>query len=113
MNIEEQISHLLRLQRTVETYNAKLDEARRELLAILAASGESSVETDKAKVTVVRSTSRSINIEALRALVEPEVFERITKVAVDWKLFDVAAPDEAIEIVEVKDKAPYLKVTVK
>jgi hypothetical protein len=111
--IEEQVAYLLKLQRTVATFNEKLDAAKAALMAQLVESGEKTVETGVAKVTLVQSTARSINVEALRALVEPEVFDAITKVAVDWKAFDGAAPDEAKDIVEVKDKAPFLKVTVK
>lgn len=78
-----------------------------------------SVEAHNAKVTMVRPTSKDVNLDRLKEFVTRAVFGQITDTVLDTKAFEQAvlsgkiSPEAAADVTTVTPKKSYVKITVK
>jgi hypothetical protein len=75
-------------------------------------------ESDTAKVSVVQTTTKAVDIDVLRSVAAPDLFDRVTKIVLDTPALNVAEkagllPDEVASLIVLKESAPFIRLTIK
>jgi hypothetical protein len=116
MSIETRITDIIRMEDLIANVSARLAEEKAALMAELIESGETTVETPDAKVTLVRPTKRTVELGRLKEVLSRPAFDKVTQRSIHWSRFDAMAdlgklPKEARALVEVTDATPYVRIT--
>lgn len=116
MTIESRIQEIIRMEDLIASVGARLTEEKAALMAELVESGETTVETPDAKVTLVRPTKRNVELPRLKEILSRPAFDKVTKRSINWAAFDAMSalgklPGEAVDIVEVTEATPYVRIT--
>lgn len=89
-NITEIAVQYLKTRETVESASIALAELDSQLKEYFQQTGNESIEVDGRKISIVHNKRRSFDITALRNLVSPAMFRKITEPSVKTKLWDSA-----------------------
>ena len=113
---ERLVHELLVAERAAKRAAEKAAQIKAELVERLGVKG--TYDGPEAKVSIVQSTSRVVDVDALQAVASKGFFYKVTKRVVDTAAFKALdslgqVPAEVQEIVQEKVSAPYVKVTVK
>ncbi len=116
MNLESITRQYLDAKRSADAANKVLESSEAALKEALHTAGESVVEVDGTKVTMVVANRRSFDVAVLKDLVSAAVFRSVTVPTVKTNLLDAAIQLGKIspEVVEqVTSFNPYTQVRVK
>lgn len=113
---DQLIHELIVQQRAVERATERADAVRAQLVERLGVDGRA--ESDEAKVAVVETTTRVLDVDALQAVASKGLFYKLTKRVVDntaFKALDALGqiPPSVQEIVTEKQSKPHLRLTLK
>ena len=89
-NIEKTARQYLKTKEAVESATLALAELEETLKGYFNETGHESIEVDGKTIKIVRNHRRSFDIEALKNLISPALFRKVTEPSVKTKLWDSA-----------------------
>lgn len=119
MSIEQKIIFMNQLKQRAKNAEAEAKRLQAEIIEEMQADGKDKISTDDFDCTLVTSSTATWNTAMIRDILSDKEWMKVTERQLDvGKLEDAVAkgiiPQSKIApAVEVKDRAPYIRVTLK